>query len=184
MQNFRVMKTLVVFAALLLSSSIGFAQKKSKDEKTTVSHDEQYTQQSMYFKKNEVYSFFIPVEIYSKFKDRLGTAEKLVVMAKGENTLYLTVTNISSEILIDLRTTLASYNVSERIFFSEILPYILLSGDDGKDIQTYLNSLTEFYKTYPEVLLFAPNTYKEFPSELNIGRFFNTQKELAHITKF
>ena len=184
MQNFRVMKTVVVLAALLLSASIGYAQKKSKEEKTTSNNELEHTQQSNYFKKNEVYSMLIPLEIYNKFKDRLETAEKLVVMAKGENVLSLSVTNPNPEVLTDLRSTLASFEVSERVFFSEILPYIMMSGDDGKDIPAYLNSLTEFYKNNPEVILFSPKTYKEFPSQLNIGRFFNYQRELGHITKF
>jgi len=184
MQNFKLMKTLVVLAALLLSTTIGYAQKKSKEEKTTSNDEAQYTQQSMYFKKNEVYSMLIPLEIYSKFKDRLGNADKLVVMARGENMLSVTITNISTEILTDLRSALASYDVTERVFFTEILPYVMISGDDGLDIPAYLNSLTEFYKINPEVVLFAPKTYKEFPSQLNIGRFFTSQRELGHVTKF
>jgi len=59
-----------------------------------------------------------------------------------------------------------------------------MTGDEGKDVPAYLNSLIEFYKNNPEVLYYAPKEYKEFPSESNIGRFFNFQRELGHATKF
>lgn len=185
MQNFKLMKTVVVLAALLLSTTIGYAQKKSKEEKLQPNVDElKMTQQPNDFRRNVVYSMIIPKAAYIKLKDVLETADKLVVMAKGENSLSLIVTNPNSEVLKQLRSMLDELEMNEKEFFTEILPWVMMSGDDGKDIPAYLNSLIEFYKNNPEVLYYAPKEYKEFPSESNIGRFFNFQRELGHITKF
>ena len=185
MQNFKLMKTLVVLAALLLSTTIGYAQKKSKEEKPQPTVDElKMTQQPNDFRRNVVYSMIIPKAAYMKLKDGLETADKLVVMAKGENSLSIIVTNPNSEVLKQLRSMLDELEMNEKEFFTDILPWVMMSGDDGKDMPAYLNSLVEFYKNNPEVLYYAPKEYKEFPSESNIGRFFNFQRELGHVTKF
>jgi hypothetical protein len=185
MQNFKLMKTLVVLAALLLSTTIGYAQKKSKEEKPQPTVDElKMTQQPNDFRRNVVYSIIIPKAAYIKLKDGLETADKLVVMAKGENSLSIIVTNPNDEVLKKLRSMLDELEMNEKEFFTDILPWVMMSGDDGKDMPAYLNSLIEFYKNNPEVLYYAPKEYKEFPSESNIGRFFNFQRELGHVTKF
>lgn len=185
MQNLKVMKTLVVLAALLLSTTIGYAQKRSKEEKTQTTVEEAtVTQQQREFRGQVVYSMIIPRVAYSKFKDRLETADKLVVMAKGESCLSVIVTNPDPQLLKELRTSLEGMEMNDKEFFTEILPWIVMTGDDGKDMPAYLNSLIEFYKLNPEVLYYAPKTYKELPSESNIGRFFNFQRELGHVTKF
>jgi len=185
MQNFKLMKTLVVLAALLLSTTIGYAQKKSKEEKTQSTVDElKMTQQSTDFKRKVVYTMIIPKTAYMKLKDGLETADQLVVMAKGENSLSIILTNPNSEVLRQLRSMLDELEMSDKEFFTDILPWIMMTGDEGKDVPAYLNSLIEFYKNNPEVLYYAPKEYKEFPSESNIGRFFNFQRELGHATKF
>jgi hypothetical protein len=183
MQKSTKVNVLAVFAALLFLCSIGFAQKKSNNEQTTHSTENTQTTQNIEFKRNEVFSILVPKIVYSKFKDRLETAEKIVVMAKGENVFNLSITNINSSILKEMKESMNGFEMNEREFFSEVLPWIVITGDDGKDIPSYLNSLIEFYKFNPEVLLFAPKSYKEFPSDINIGRFFNFQRELGHIAK-
>jgi hypothetical protein len=185
MQNFKLMKTLVVLAALLLSTTIGYAQKKSKEEKTQSTVDElKMTQQSTDFKRKVVYTMIIPKTAYMKLKDGLETADQLVVMAKGENSLSIILTNPNDEVLKKLRSMLDELEMSDKEFFTDILPWIMMTGDEGKDVPAYLNSLIEFYKNNPEVLYYAPKEYKELPSESNIGRFFNFQRELGHATKF
>ena len=185
MQNFKLMKTLVVLAALLLSTTIGYAQKKSKEEKTQSTVDElKMTQQPTDFIRKVVYTMIIPKTAYMKLKDGLETADQLVVMAKGENSLSIILTNPNVEVLKKLRSMLVELEMNEKEFFTEILPWIMMTGDDGKDMPAYLNSLIEFYKNNPEVMYYAPKEYKEFPSESNIGRFFNFQRELGHVTKF
>lgn len=184
MQNIRGMKKIVVLAALLFMVSIGYAQKKTKDEKNVPAENEISVQKPNDFRKSEIYTMLIPRIAFLKFKDQLESAEKLVAMSVGENVLRISVTNPSPTLIRDLRIALESMELDEKGFFTDVLPWIMMTGDDGKDIPNYLNSLIEFYKMNPEVIYFAPKSYKEFPSESNIGKFYNYQRELGHITKF
>jgi len=214
MQKVEKLMSVAVVAALLLLTSIGFAQTKTPAKK--VVNKKENVQEKVVTKPTEemqpkkevptqtvgvgfeiaesvdeaakVYtplnSFIIPTAVYIKNQSIFENSKKIETVVLSNELMMLYEVQLDNEQFINVIKLMRKNRLTEKPFCTEVLPKLMVTGDEASDIKNYGAAITTYLKFNEYVTNFAPQMILELQSNPeNLSKLYRMQLEYGNFIK-